>query len=178
MRRTWLPAVSVIILGACGGAAAPEGSAGASAVRSAAPTSDGAGGGSSGTVVNRQPPGQGFASVDGLEYTFDTPGGLACEVTAEEFSFSFIIGDNEIALGGGASISGGQWFGSLTLQFFGAEEGTTVYQAQLIDYPDGIGVDGNSVSYSGPMEKLPPAPPGQLSQPVAVGDGVFSATCA
>jgi hypothetical protein len=167
----------MIILGACGGAAAPEQSPGVPGGGPTASTSSGGGGGASGTVVNRQPPGQGAASVDGLEYTFDTPGGLACEVTPEEFSFSFIIGDNEVGFGGGASISGGQWFGSVTLILY-AEDGNTQYSAKLVDHPDRVAVEGDSVSYSGPMEKFPPVEAGQLSQPVDVGDGIFSATCA
>lgn len=49
--------------------------------------------------------------------------------------------------------------------------------AKLIDHPDGIAIDGDSVSYAGPMEKFLPAPPGELPQPIDAGDGVFSATC-
>jgi hypothetical protein len=127
-------------------------------------------------VVDRQPPGQGAASVDGLEFSFDTPGGIACKVTDEEFGFSFIQGDNEVTIGGGATISGGQWFGSLTMRI-AADGGVTEYAAALLDNPSGVAVDGNSVSYSGPMLKYSPAPPGELPKGVDVGDGVFSATC-
>jgi hypothetical protein len=129
---------------------------------------------SGGNVVERQPPGQGYASIDGLEYTFDTTGGLDCETSAEEFGFSYVIGDNEVIFGGGASISGGQWFGSLTLQIFG-DDGVTSYVAQVVDHPEGIAVDGDRVSYSGPMEKLVPgSAPGES---IDVGDGTFSSTC-
>ena len=114
--------------------------------------------------------------VDGLEYTFDTPGGISCTVTDDEFAFSHIIGDNEIVLGGGASISGGQWFGSVTLRVF-ADNGVTEYSAKIVDNPSGIAVDGNSVSYSGPMEKRAPSNDGSPSEPEDVGNGTFSATC-
>jgi len=128
-------------------------------------------------VVDKQEPGKGIAKVDGLEYTFDTPGGLDCAVSADEFSFSFIIGNNEITLGGGASSTSGEWFGSMSLMIFG-EDGVTQYSADLLDNPAGIAVDGISVSYSGPMLRYPPAPAGQIAEPEAAGDGVFSATCA
>jgi len=181
VRRLWLPIASMIILAACGGGtelevAEPESAAGGTSGEIAAPTSEGGGAGSTGEVVNRQPPGQGAASVDGQEFTFNTPGGVACKVTDEEFNYSFIIGDNEITIGGGASIQGDEWFGSLTMRIVG-EDGTTEYSAKLNDNPAGVAIDGNSVSYSGPMEKYPPAPPGELPQPVDVGDGVFTATC-
>lgn len=177
MKGLWLAGSMLAVVGACGGAAEPEGGAEEPAGATAAPAANGAGSGPSGAVANQQPPGQGYASVDGQEFTLDMPGGLACEVGAEEFAFSFIIGDNEVALGGGASISGGQWFGSLTLQIF-EDNDVTQYVAKLVDNPSGVAVDGNSVSYAGPMEKLEPAPPGELPQPIDVGDGVFSATCA
>ena len=57
--------------------------------------------GASGNVVDRQPPGLGEASADRVEYMSDTPGGLACEVSDDELSFSYIIGGNEVVLGGG-----------------------------------------------------------------------------
>jgi hypothetical protein len=129
-----------------------------------------------GNVVNRQPPGQGYASVDGLEYTFDTTGGLDCETSAEEFSFSYVIGDNEVIMGGGASISGGQWFGNLTLQIFGDNE-VTEYVALVVDHPEAIAVDGDSVSYSGPMQLSVPPEDGNLMDPIDVGNGTFSSTC-
>ena len=138
--------------------------------------SDGGDATAGGDVVNKQASGQGYASVDGVEYTFDTPGGQACRTAGDDFAFSYIIGDNEVVLGGGASISGGQWFGSLTLQVF-ADNSATTYAALVVDNPDGIAVDGDSVSYSGPMEKTSPNPDGSLGDPVPVGDGVFSSTC-
>jgi len=181
MRRLWLPIASMIILGACGGSGAETdgsvddstaGGGGGTAVA----TPGGGGTGSTGAVANRQPPGQGAATVDGQEFTFNTPGGVACKVTDEEFSFSYIIGDNEITIGGGASIQNGQWFGSLSMRVT-ADDGTTEYVAKLNDNPGAVAIDGDSVSYAGPMDKYLPAPPGELPQPVDVGDGVFTATC-
>jgi hypothetical protein len=176
MRRLWIPVVAMIMLGACGGGAEPEGATGGTGGATAAPAGDQGGAGSTGDVVNPQPPGQAAASVDGQEFTFNTPGGLACSVTDEEWVFSFIIGDNEVTIGGGATNDGGDWWGSLSLRVVG-DDGTTEYVAKLLDNPTGIAVDGDSVSYSGPMEKYSPAPPGELPQPVDVGDGVFTATC-
>jgi hypothetical protein len=176
MRTLLLPVISILALAACGGATETVDSGAGAGGGGAAPTAAGGAAGSGGEVVNRQPPGTGYASVDGQELTLDTPGGLACKVTDDEFGFSFIRGDNEIGFGGGASISGGQWFGSLTLQFFG-EDGATVYAAKVVDHPEGIAVDGNSVSYAGPMTLSTPAPAGEVSEPVDIGDGVFSATC-
>jgi hypothetical protein len=171
----------MLILAACGGGAdvetaTREPGGGVAAPTSAGDDSSGGGSGDSGAVVNPQPAGQAAASVDGQDLTFNTPGGIACKVSADEFSFSYIIGDNEITMGGGASIQGGQWFGSLSMRMT-SDEGTTEYVAKLNDNPGGVAIDGSSVSYSGPMEKFLPAPPGELPEPIEVGDGVFSATC-
>ena len=176
MRRLWFAVAAIVVLGACGGGAEPADTTGGAGGATAAPAGDGGGGGSTGDVVNRQPPGQATASVDGQEFTLTAPGGLACSVTDEEWGFSFIIGDNEVTVGGGATASDGGWFGSLSLRVV-ADDGTTEYVARLIDNPAAIAVDGASVSYSGPMDKYPPAPPGELPQPIDVGDGVISATC-
>jgi hypothetical protein len=40
----------------------------------------------------------------------------------------------------------------------------------------GLAFDGDSMSYSGPMEKVP-ANDGSLPEPVAVGNGTISVTC-
>jgi len=130
----------------------------------------------SGQVVDKQEPGEAIARVDGLEYSFDTPGGIACTVSNEEFGFSFIIGDNEVSLGGGATVTGGQWFGSLTMRIFD-DEGVTEYAAVINENSSAVVTEDNSVSYSGPMEVYRPSEPGEISEPESVGDGIFSATC-
>jgi hypothetical protein len=169
MRRLLLPVASMLLVGACGGADPQESAdgGGGDAMTPAATAASGGGGGSSGSVVNPQPPGQGAASVDGVEQTFTTPGGVACRTSAEEWSFSYIIGDNEVTMGGGASIQGGQWFGSLSMRVV-TDDGTTEYAAKINDNPDAVAVDGNSVSYSGPMVKYLPAAPGELPKPIDV----------
>ncbi len=58
-----------------------------------------------------------------------------------------------------------------------ADDGTTEYVAKLVENPAAVAVDGDSVSYAGPVDKYPPAPPGELPEPIDVGDGVFTATC-
>jgi hypothetical protein len=186
MRRLLLPVASMVLIAACAGESGPESTtsdgaddpAAATAATGDGGTGDGStGDGSTGDgVVNPQPPGQGAASVDGQEFTFNTPGGIACSVAEEEFSFSYIIGDNEVTIGGGASIQGGQWFGSLSMRVT-SDDQTVEYVAQLNDNPGAVAVDGNSVSYAGPMEKYLPAPPGELPQGIDVGSGVFTTTC-
>lgn len=174
-RNVGVLAALVLILAACGGAE-PAGSDGGNDGAAVAPSDDAGGAAASGDVVDQQPPGQGIAKVDGLEYSFDTPGGLDCRVAADDFSFSYIIGDNQVTLGGGASISGGQWFGSLSLRIF-EDNDVTEYAARLIDNPDGIAVNGNSVSYSSPFEVFAPNPDGGPREPEDVGNGTISATC-
>lgn len=134
-------------------------------------------GGGGGSVVDPQPPGMAVAMVDGQEYTFDLPGGLACEVSEDEFSFSFRIGDNEVVVGGGATQQDGEWFGSISMQVF-ANNSVTDYSANIIDNPSAIAVDGQSASYSGPMLKTPPSEDGSVREPEDVGDGTISFTCA
>jgi len=176
MRRLLLPVVSMAMLAACGGATETDGTGEGSGGGAAAPTTAGGGASSGGQVVDRQPPGTGYASVDGQEYTFTTPGGVACKVSDDEFSFSFIQGDNEVTIGGGGSIQANGWFGSVSMRIISAND-STEYAAQINDNPDAVAVDGSSVSYSGPMVKYLPAPPGELPEPIDVGNGVFSATC-
>ena len=177
MRHLLLPVASMVLIAACAGESGPESRTPDGASEPVAkPQPAGDGGAGDGGVVNRQPPGQGAATVDGQEFTFNTPGGVACKVTDEEFSFSYIIGNNEVTIGGGASIQGGQWFGSLSMRI-AADDGTTEYVAKLNDNPGAVAIDEDSVSYAGPVDKYVPAPPGELPQGVDVGNGVFTATC-
>lgn len=168
-----LMVVLLLAVTACGGG---EGGDDESPAGDQANTAGDEGSGGGGSVVEQQPPGQGYASVDGLEYTLTLPGGLDCTVADDEFTFSYRIGDNEVVLGGGASLSGGQWVGSLTLGVF-ANNNVTTYSAKLVDNPSGIAVDGDSVSYSGPMERYAPSSDGSPPEPEDVGNGTFSSTC-
>lgn len=57
-----------------------------------------------------------MVSVDGEEFTFDTPGLADCKVESDTFTFSFIIGDNEVGLAGGANLYDDGWLGDITLR--------------------------------------------------------------
>lgn len=132
--------------------------------------SEGGGVASSGEVVDPQPAGQARATVDGLDYIFTEPGGVECMVEADELSFSFIIGDNEVVLGGGAfrNDSSDEWLTSPDLRIFSpdGEPGPISYfpVAESVE----IAIDGNSVSITGPMQKQP-ANDGSNPPPVDVG---------
>lgn len=152
-----------------------DGTAATDSADSADAGSETDGGGARG-VVDPQPAGSAIAVVDGQEFAFDLPGGLACQVSEDEFSFSFRIGDNEVVVGGGATQSNGEWFGSVSLDVF-ADNNVTGYSANIIDNPSAIAIEGNSVSYSGPMEKLVPTGDGSVPQPEDVGNGTISFTC-
>ncbi len=166
----------ILTVAACGGGGDSGGGSDEGSVDDGGVSSGGNESSGGGDVVNAPPPGQATASVDGREYSFDTPGGRACEVSNDEFGFSYIIGDNEVNFGGGASIQGGDWFGTLTLRIF-EDNVVTEYSAKLIDNPAAIAISGNSVSYSGPMEIRSTMANGSLSDPEDVGNGTFSSTC-
>lgn len=139
-------------------------------------TGDDAGG--SGDVVDPQPPGQALVSVDGREFTLTEPGGLACAVATDAITFSFRIGDNEITLGGGGNQTDGQWLGGLDLRIGNpdGEPGPIAYFPELPKHSDGMAVNGDSFSYSGPMLKQLPND-GTNPLPVDVGDGIVTLTC-
>lgn len=169
-RRTALIAALVLVISACGGGDSGEASDGAD--------SDGSSGnaaGGSGEVVDQQPAGQAVASVDGEEFTFDTPGLADCSAAPDTFTFSFVIGDNEVGLAGGANLYDDGWLGSITLRVV-REDGPYQYFPPEGGLDDGIAISGDSVSYSGPMLMRPPNdgsnPPDQ-----DVGDGTVSVTC-
>lgn len=172
-------AVLVLVLGACGGG--DDGSASSSDSTgngASTPSETSAGDGASGDVTDPQPPGQAYASVDGLEFTFTERGGVACSISEDAITFSFIIGDNEVVIGGGANHEDGEWFGSMRLDVANpdTEPGPISYFPDLMGVTSGIAVDGQSMSYVGPMQKQP-ANDGSNPPPVDVGDGTFSATC-
>lgn len=131
-----------------------------------------------GAIVSPQPAGRAFVDVDGVQYTLEEPGGLDCTITDEAITFSFRIGDNEVTLGAGANRYDTGWLGSITLNVANpeSEPGPISYYPDLAADGDGLVIDGNSASYSGPMQKQP-ANDGSNPAPVDVGDGVISVTC-
>lgn len=125
-------------------------------------------------VVDRQPSGQAHVVVDGLDYTFDTFGPSDCNVESFQFGFSFIIGENEVSLTGGGTSNIQEWATNLAMRVFNAtDDGAPVTYANPVGSgSDGLAIDGNSVSYSGPIEKKVPN-----ADPVDVGEGTISVTC-
>lgn len=128
--------------------------------------------------MNPQPAGRAFVDVDSVQYTLEEPGGLDCAITDEAITFSFRIGDNEVTLGAGANRYDTGCIGSITLDVANpeGEPGPISYFPDLAADGDGLAIDGNSASYSGPMQKQP-ANDGSNPAPVDVGDGVISVTC-
>lgn len=170
LRRTALLVGLVVVAAACGGDA--DGGEAADGDSS----SEGAGAGEGGgAVVDQQPAGQATVSVDGQEFTFDTPGPGDCSVAADTFTFSYVMGDNEVGLAGGANLYDDGWLGDITLRVV-EEEGPVQYFPDQGALDDGIAIDGDSVSYSGPMLRRPPND-GTNPPPEAVGDGTISVTC-
>ena len=133
---------------------------------------------SNGDVVNRQLPGQAMASVDGLEFRLTEPGGLECNITPTAITLSFRIGDNEVVLGAGASLLDQGWFGDVLLTVANpqGERGPITYSTKLAEDSGGLAIDGDSMSYAGPMWKQP-ANDGSFPPQVEVGEGTISATC-
>ena len=174
MRRIiTLAAVVVLVLSACGGDDASTSDSDSSSGDSG---SQGAPAG--GDVADRQPAGQATVTVDGQEFTLTEPGALECTVTPDAITFSFRIGDNEITLGAGANLYDAGWLGSIDLRIANpaGEAGPVNYFPDLATNGVGIVVDGDSMSYSGPMQKQP-ANDGTNPPPVDVGDGTISVTC-
>jgi hypothetical protein len=172
--------VLVTALAGCGSSGDDENGA-SDGEQSAAPSDAASDGGSSGGdgVVDPQPPGQAMVSVDGQEYVLDMPGALDCTIEDDTFTFSFRIGDNEVTLGGGANEYDGKWVGSIDLVVADptGEPGPIRYTPDLVENgASGLAFDGDSMSYSGPMQKQP-ANDGSQPQPVDVGDGTISVTC-
>ncbi len=133
-------------------------------------------------LVDPAPPGQATASVDGLDLTFELPGALACAISDDSITFSHRIGDNEVTLGAGINRVDEGWMGSIALTIANpeGEAGPIAYylepgQLGILD-ESLFAVDGESMSYSGPMLKQP-ANDGSLPPPVDVGTGTISATC-
>lgn len=167
IRRLVLTLSATLILVACGGS---DGEGGGD-------SSDGGSGEGaiSGTVVDQQPPGQAVVSVDGEEFTFETPGLTDCNVEPDTFTFSYVIGDNDVGLAGGANLYENGWLGDITLRVF-RDNLPYQYFPDQDALDDGIAISGDSISYSGPMLMRPPND-GSNPPPESVGDGTISVTC-
>lgn len=168
--RRWLVMAVLLSCVACGGAGEAD---------------DGAGGGEAeggsaggGGVVDQQPPGQAFVSVDGHELTLEVSPAVDCSVSPDGISYSFWVGDNSIVLGGGANLYDTGWVGSINLRIAEPEgqDGPVSYSPDIAANGDRIAIEGNSMSYSGPMRKQPPND-GTNPPLEDVGDGTFSVTC-
>ena len=141
---------------------------------------DGSGDGASGaTVVDPPPPGHATVSVDGQEFNFELPGALDCLVGAEAFRFSYRIGDNEVTLGAGANRYETGWAGNISMIVANptGESGPVTYSPATGSMSDAaFAFDGNSMSYSGPMQKTP-RNDGSNPPPIDVGEGTVTITC-
>jgi hypothetical protein len=172
MTKTAIVTILLLILAACGGGDSGDASIGTSA-------DDGQNASSSASdVVEQQPPGQAKAVVDGQTFTFTEPGGVDCNITGEAITVSFRIGDNEVTLGGGANLYDDGWFGGIDLIVWNpeGEDAPITYTADFAENGDGVNIDADSISYSGPMTRNDPDDPGNVDG-IAVGDGTISATC-
>lgn len=142
---------------------------------------DGSGNGASGeTVVDPPPPGHATVSVDGQEFNFELPGALDCLIEADTFRFSYRIGDNEVTLGAGANrYEETGWAGNISMIVAdpAGQTGPTTYSPATGSMNDAaFAFDGNSMSYSGPMQKTPPND-GSNPPPIDVGEGTITITC-
>lgn len=134
---------------------------------------------SSGDVVDPQPPGQATVSVDGQEFMFDTLGPSDCNIGNDSLSFAFVIEETSATLAAGANLTDDGWQGDIRLGILDEEGRPVAYYLQSAEglmIQGTIVVDGNSMSFSGPMEMQPPND-GSNPPPVDVGDGTISATC-
>lgn len=190
MKRLCMAAVMVVGLVACGGDddGEPAGAAGQADGATGTNGGDSEGDDSAGDdgpaneVIEPAPPGQATAAVDGREFAFEVPGFGDCTINDETITFSFLIGDNEVSLAGGANRVDGGWAGSIALNVANpeGEPGPISYtpipgDAGVID-ESWFAIDGASMSYTGPMRKRPPND-GSNPPPIEVGAGTISATC-
>ena len=173
MRRTFmLMAAVVLVLAAC------SDDGGDSPVETTLAENGSEGASTGGSVANVQPPGQATVMVDGQEFTLTEPGALECSIAQDAITISFRIGDNEVTLGGGANLYEDGWLGSVDLRVANpaGEPGPISYFPDLAAHGDAIVIDGDSMSFVGPMQKQP-ANDGTNPPPVEVGEGTISATC-
>lgn len=177
LRRTMtLMVILMLVLAACGGDDGEADDIGADDIGTVDAGDSESGGEVSGDVVDPQPPGQAMASVDGQDFTFDTPGLTDCTISEESITYSFVIGDNEVGLAGGANLYDDGWLGDITLRVVGADGLPVQYFPNPGSLGDGIAISGDSMSYSGPMMMQPPND-GSNPPPVDVGEGTISVTC-
>lgn len=168
MRRVATVLVA-LVLGACGGGGDDVGGAGEVATGGASADSRQEGG----AVIDRQPPGEATVRVDGREYTLTERGGADCAVEEDGFRFSFISGNNEVVLGGSGRSDDGGWEVVVRLEDFPEDQEGGITFFFLDGLAVDVGIDGNSVSMVGQMEKYETDP----TTPDDVGEGVISFTC-
>lgn len=177
-----------LVLAACGGGDSGDDNGidtGTDGTTAGAESSDdnGSNGGdsdsSSGEVVDPQPPGQATVSVDAQELVFDTLGPSDCIIETDRLQFAFVNEETSATIGAGANLTDDGWQGDILVRIID-EEGLPVQyylqSAEGLMIQGTIAVDGDSMSYSGPMEMQPPND-GSNPPPVDVGDGTISASC-
>lgn len=185
MKRTMALLLALaLVLAACGGDDSGDDAIDTGTDDTVAPgesNDDGGGDGDagSGEVVDPQPPGQATVSVDGQELVFDTLGPSDCIIEADRLSFAFVIEETSATLSAGANLTDDGWQGDILTRVFDDEGRPVQYypqrQAGLMIQGE-IVVDGDSMSFSGPMEMQPPND-GTNPPPEDVGDGTISVTC-
>ena len=185
MRRITIPVAGIILaVAACAGGNGPAASQPAGGGGGGEPTAPANGGntGVGGNVIDPQPPGHAKVSVDGVEYTFESPVLLTCRI-GDGFSYSFFSDDGLVTLVAGAQDLGEHgWGGNITFTVTDAEpdpeSGEQVFVTYVVFMPDvaasTMAFEGNSMSFSGPMLKQTPGsvPPGEDA-----GTGTISVTC-
>lgn len=174
--------VAALFVAACGGDDGSDASSGDDSGSDAASNDDAGSGESAGSIDAAPPSGQATASVDGLDLTFELPGGLDCSISDESITYSYRIGDNEVTLGAGVNNVDGGWMGSIALNVANpdGEDGPIAYYPEpgeqgVMDASLFV-IDGDSAMYQGPMLKQP-ANDGSQPPPVEVGTGTVIATC-
>ncbi|HSM44818.1 MAG TPA: hypothetical protein VK969_07365 [Acidimicrobiia bacterium] len=172
--RRWKVVLAAVALAAtaCGGGGG-DGEPSADADNGSSGDSSGGG-----QVVDTQPAGQAIASVDGQEFTLEVSPALDCAISDESITFAFWVGDNSVVLGGGANLYEDGWLGGIDLRISEpeGEPGPVAYFPDLSVDGGGIAIDGDSMSYSGPMMRQPPND-GSNPPPERAGDGTISVTC-
>lgn len=176
MRRPLAIVIAFVLLlavTACGGDSGSED--GPPADQASSDGGDSSGGGD---VSNAQPPGEAAVSVDGKEYNLEVSPAVDCSIADDSITFAFWVGDNSVTLGGGANLYDDGWLGSIDLRVSEpeGEDGPISYFPDQGALSDGIAIDGDSMSYSGPMMKQPPND-GSNPPPVDIGSGTISVTC-